>query len=270
MSERQLNSGENYRYGFNGQEKVDEISGAGNHTTATFWEYDTRIGRRWNQDPKPNPSFSNYATFANNPIWNTDFAGDTAIVFIDKDGAGGQGHIGTAFQNGKGEWYYASQGAGGNPSQSSLLAGSDTEGGLEIIPLKIQQQIATKDANGNIVKDDQGNTLYTTVLRNPTKEEVISVAQSGQLGYAYDDNIVLNSSKTQDAQITKNSFKLQRDYNAGREEYNLYFNNCADAMQDIIQTKTNIDLPIDFDPRPNEYFNKLKSRQDDINGVRGN
>jgi hypothetical protein len=37
-----------YRYGFNGQEKVDEISGVGNHNTALFWEYDTRLGRRWN------------------------------------------------------------------------------------------------------------------------------------------------------------------------------------------------------------------------------
>jgi len=70
-------SSENYRYGFNGHEKVDEISGQGNHTTATFWEYDTRIGRRWNQDPKPNPSISNYASFANNPIMFSDALGDT-------------------------------------------------------------------------------------------------------------------------------------------------------------------------------------------------
>jgi hypothetical protein len=66
-----------YRYGFNGQEKVDEISGNGNHTTATFWEYDSRLVRRWNQDPKPNPSISNYAAFANNPIWFSDALGDT-------------------------------------------------------------------------------------------------------------------------------------------------------------------------------------------------
>ncbi len=66
-----------YRYGFNGQEKVDEISGAGNHNTAMFWEYDTRTGRRWNQDPRPNPSISNYATFGNNPIIYSDLLGDT-------------------------------------------------------------------------------------------------------------------------------------------------------------------------------------------------
>lgn len=66
------------RYGFNGQEKVDEI--APGHTTAEYWEYDSRLGRRWNQDPKPNPSISNYATFANNPIWFSDAKGDTIIV----------------------------------------------------------------------------------------------------------------------------------------------------------------------------------------------
>lgn len=69
-------SSSDYRYGFNGQEKVDEISGSGNHNTALFWEYDTRLGRRWNRDPKPNPSVSDYACFNNNPIWNTDVLGD--------------------------------------------------------------------------------------------------------------------------------------------------------------------------------------------------
>jgi len=72
---------ENYRYGgANGQEKVDEISGEGNHYTAEYWEYDSRLIRRWNQDPKPNPSISNYAAFANNPIWFSDPLGDTIKV----------------------------------------------------------------------------------------------------------------------------------------------------------------------------------------------
>ena len=66
-----------YRYGFNGQEKVDEVAGEGNHNTALFWEYDTRTARRWNQDPKPNPSISNYACFAGNPIMFSDVLGDT-------------------------------------------------------------------------------------------------------------------------------------------------------------------------------------------------
>ncbi len=71
---------EDYRFGFNGQEKDDEINGSGNLNTAMYWEYDTRLGRRWNLDPNPNPSISNYAVFANNPIWFSDPLGDTVKV----------------------------------------------------------------------------------------------------------------------------------------------------------------------------------------------
>ncbi len=70
-----------YRFGFNGQEKVDEINGsAGTHNTAQFWEYDTRTARRWNLDPKPNASISQYAAFALNPIFYRDVLGDTIVI----------------------------------------------------------------------------------------------------------------------------------------------------------------------------------------------
>lgn len=72
-----LRNGAAYRYGFQGQEKDDEVSGSGNSYTAMFWQYDSRLGRRWNLDPKPNPSISQYATFGNNPIFYTDPFGDT-------------------------------------------------------------------------------------------------------------------------------------------------------------------------------------------------
>ncbi|MGO4294027.1 DUF6443 domain-containing protein [Chitinophaga sp. RAB17] len=61
-----------YRYGFNGQEKSDEVKGEGNSYTAQFWEYDPRIGRRWNLDPVTTNSESLYATFHNNPILYVD------------------------------------------------------------------------------------------------------------------------------------------------------------------------------------------------------
>jgi RHS repeat-associated protein len=61
-----------YRYGFNGQEKSDEIKGEGNLYSAEYWEYDSRTGRRWNLDPVPNEGISDYATFGNNPISNVD------------------------------------------------------------------------------------------------------------------------------------------------------------------------------------------------------
>ena len=69
-----------YRYGAQGQEKTDEISGSGNHYTAQFWEMDPRLGRRWNLDPKPQISISDYAIFSNSPIWFTDPDGDEVDI----------------------------------------------------------------------------------------------------------------------------------------------------------------------------------------------
>ncbi|MBL7801492.1 MAG: hypothetical protein JNL95_12290 [Chitinophagales bacterium] len=65
-----------YKYGFNGQEKDDEVYGAGNLNTAQFWEYDTRLGRRWNIDPVVKPWQSRYDCFSDNPIINIDPEGD--------------------------------------------------------------------------------------------------------------------------------------------------------------------------------------------------
>ena len=72
-----------YRYGFQGQEMDDEISGKGNSYSADFWQYSPRIGRRWNIDPVIKVHESSYAVFANNPIWFADPNGaDTFKVSI--------------------------------------------------------------------------------------------------------------------------------------------------------------------------------------------
>jgi len=92
MPGRQFNAN-SYKYGFNGMEKDDEVSGTGNSYTAMDWQYDSRLGRRWNVDPltkkyprrgqwwSPDklsykyPNISPYAFALNNPIY-----------YIDKDG----------------------------------------------------------------------------------------------------------------------------------------------------------------------------------------
>ncbi len=74
-----------YRYAFNGQERDDDVAGDGNTNTALFWEYYTRLGRRWNIDPKLNPWESSYAAFGDNPIWRTDLLGDKYINGHEKE-----------------------------------------------------------------------------------------------------------------------------------------------------------------------------------------
>lgn len=68
-----------YRYGFNGQERSDDVT-AGNYT-AEFWEYDSRIGRRWNLDPVILTGESPYLVNGGNPIYYTDPLGDFKTKF---------------------------------------------------------------------------------------------------------------------------------------------------------------------------------------------
>ena len=76
MPGRKYSAGSEYRYGFNGQEKSYEL-GEG-FTNAEYWEYDSRIGRRWNVDPVVKPNESSYLTFSGNPISLSDRNGDCA------------------------------------------------------------------------------------------------------------------------------------------------------------------------------------------------
>jgi hypothetical protein len=65
-------------YGFGGQERSTEINE--NSYTAEFWQYDSRIGRRWNVDPVKKDYESPYSVLGNNPIWFIDTNGaDTTI-----------------------------------------------------------------------------------------------------------------------------------------------------------------------------------------------
>ncbi|MEI7595367.1 MAG: hypothetical protein WCK02_06435 [Bacteroidota bacterium] len=80
MGGRSFNSNSSTR-GMNGQEKDNDITQG--LYTAKFWEYDSRIARRWNLDPKPQIHISDYACFGNNPIFNIDLLGDE---FVDRQG----------------------------------------------------------------------------------------------------------------------------------------------------------------------------------------
>lgn len=91
------NGGADYRYSINGQEKENEFNK--NITTAEYWEYDSRIVRRWNVDPIPKVYESPYVAFGGNPICNIDPNGSDTINItktvtrqkFSKSKAGGNG-----------------------------------------------------------------------------------------------------------------------------------------------------------------------------------
>ncbi|MCC5924559.1 MAG: RHS repeat-associated core domain-containing protein [Crocinitomicaceae bacterium] len=75
------NQSDSYRYGFQGQEKDDEIKGAGNSYTTEFRQYDPRVGRWLSVDPLAHefPWSSPYVVFDNNPIYYVDPDGQKPI-----------------------------------------------------------------------------------------------------------------------------------------------------------------------------------------------
>ena len=76
MPERSFSSTE-YSFGFNGQEKDDELKGSGNSYNFTFRMYDSRLGRFLSVDPigKNYPHSSPFAFAENSPIQCIDLEG---------------------------------------------------------------------------------------------------------------------------------------------------------------------------------------------------
>ena len=94
---RARTSGGGYRYGMNGKEKDDEISGSGNSIDFGERQYDPRLGRWMSVDPlamKYVP-ISPYAFALNNPVYFVDGDGRVVLgtdgqpVTISKDDRGG-------------------------------------------------------------------------------------------------------------------------------------------------------------------------------------
>jgi hypothetical protein len=71
MPGRTFNTPE-YNYGHGGQLTDDEITGNRSHYSAEYWEYDSRLGRRWNVDPVVYSWQSSYVVFNNNPVVYND------------------------------------------------------------------------------------------------------------------------------------------------------------------------------------------------------
>jgi len=83
MDNRNFSSSD-YRFGFNGMEKDDEMKGSGNSYTTEFRQYDSRLGRWLSLDPRIDFQRSPYSSMGDNPIFNNDILGDEFKTKKDK------------------------------------------------------------------------------------------------------------------------------------------------------------------------------------------
>ena len=174
---RNWEGGSEYRFGFNTQEQDNEVCGNGNLNSAEFWVYDTRLGRRWNLDPKPDIAISSYACFQNNPIWLFDIKGDTTYRFNKTDGKflevkdvdkpGLFGSLGT-YKSAGNESYWEPSGAltFNDPKVDKVQLEFMRPGD------KVIQIISDEEINGIMVKSD----IY---WRNPVSRVLFAKRESG-------------------------------------------------------------------------------------------
>jgi RHS repeat-associated protein len=94
MPGRSYQGSGNYRYGFNGMEKDDEVKGSGNSYSTEFRKFDPRIGRWFSLDNYAHfyPSISPYSFSANSPLVFKDTDGNllrdaNGNIIVSKTGA---------------------------------------------------------------------------------------------------------------------------------------------------------------------------------------
>ena len=87
MPGRKFTNGGEYRYGFNGKEKDNEVKGDGNQLDYGMRIYDPRLGKFLSVDPltRKFPNLTPYQYAGNKPIWCIDLDGLEDLPYTEKN-----------------------------------------------------------------------------------------------------------------------------------------------------------------------------------------
>ena len=136
-----------YRYGFNGTERDNEMKGSGDSYGTMFRHLDPRIGRWISRDPKPESFESQYCGFENNPIAYSYLLGDsipTRFVGIGKGeldyhGLSSRAHnMGRTFEH---EWIGHGLNKKGDPGNPKYVKVGNAESSVN----KFRREMASSD-----------------------------------------------------------------------------------------------------------------------------
>ena len=199
--------------------------------------YDPSIGK-WNGiDPLAEKYYraSPYCYALNNPIKFSDINGEDVVLLIAPQGAGGHGHMGAVIQDGNGDWHYMTVGNADPNAGTSQVVTSGAQGGMALIPL------GTKD-----------------------KDEAIKLAKEDTNNAPYTDQLEFSTSQEMDKAIFSAAGELKENIDSGKEKYQALTNNCADAVETVVENGTGVKLETGSSPKPNSKFNTLKENQKQV------
>jgi RHS repeat-associated protein len=267
-----LNDG--YRFGYNGQEKDNEVAGEGNHLAFGDYGYDTRIGKRWNVDPKVvlMPSWSPYTFCKNNPIIYLDPDGQFPILINGRVHKNSERASWTYWDKGVRETiksatgYYHSQfkyvdGDKGNWAGPRLKAGIK-QGTADAAGIYARMKETMKDGQITeqlqVISHSRGSAFGNGYMQGLTAE-VQKLAAAEKVGFAYGANNIVEYSVNL-APHQSNSI----DYiNTGGANVNIshYGDPLSgnDATGNVINVHSNTDVP-----GPNQHGNAKYNKELDF------
>ena len=266
-------NGNRYRFGFNGQEKDDEIYGTGNSMTAKFWQYDARLGRRWNVDPKPNCSISQYAVFSGNPIWFSDHLGDT--VKVDTETEKSEGF--KKWKNSEaGKKFYERYHTGGSREHINveIFEGDiyDFDGNkmavsglveVFVVSGSTRKKVISQKEYDSRVEDGFDVSNYTTTI-NKGEQIIYKIQYSPTIDKVNDGSVILH--ETQHLRISDYTYRMYNNvhYYSTKSDHIIMLNN---YKQPGFFTKNNSKwaLPkgngiFDFNAERWDYFNEHREK----------
>ncbi len=184
MPGRSFFGSNDYRCGFSGKEKLDELHG-NSGDTYDFGErmYDPRLGKWLSVDPLFNkfPSSTPYSYAANSPVWVVDKDGRDIIVLSAPKGAGGLGHAAVLIGSDKTGWILF--------SKNGTVGSKGSSGESNKHPQNFVYVGSLDNFALNYNLSPEGEVEYTSAFRITTSEETdvkMAIAASKQVNSWYD------------------------------------------------------------------------------------
>lgn len=171
----------------------------------------------------------------------------SVVLLVDSESAGGSGHMGVLIEDEAGVVNYLSTSTPDmNPEEDAVpqsVGAGDTTNAVVLMPLYTSDDVAQ-------------------MSRPMTVDEAREFALEENLeGYAYTTQVVVSATGEDTEQMMTNAKGLEEASEAGDVGYNAFYNNCADAVSDVVEEGTSVDLPFGLDPRPNSFIEEVVEAQ---------